>query len=201
MKVVAFGHRKRTGKDTACNLLIEHLRLKYPKLNAKKRGFADKLKEVSYDLFKWTGIKEPEYYEQFQDQKDKPLPTILNHKLMTMRDIWLEVGNRMREVYEPIWIQQILRTANCDILFIKDFRFPQEAIALKEINALLIKIVKPDVPDTDDEADRALKDYNGWDIVIHNDSDLKTFNSKLIELEERIMENVTITPAYSLRRY
>lgn len=200
MKIVAFGHRKNTGKDTACNLLIEHLRLKYPKLNAKKRGFADKLKEISYDLFKWTGIKEPNYYEEFPKQKDDPLPVILSGKLMTMRDIWLEIGNRMREVYEKVWIDQLLRTRNCDILFIKDLRFPSEIVELRKLNALVIKLVKPDVPETDDEADRALKDYNDWDLVIHNDGDLKSFNTKLLELEEKIMENVTITPAYQ-RRY
>lgn len=198
MKIVAFGHRKLTGKDTCANLLIEAFRLKYPGINVKKRGFSDKLKEICFELFKWTGIKEPEYYEEFPHLKDTQLPIKLNDKLNTMRDIWIEVANRLREVYEPIWIDQILKTKSCDLLFIKDVRFPNEAIAIKQQGGILIKVVRPNIPDTDDEADIALKDWSDWDFIIDNYTDIKELRLQLLVLESKLIENVTIPP---LRRY
>lgn len=51
MNIIGFGHRKRVGKDTAAQYLKKRLHSKYPDASILQVGFADKVKDVSHQLF------------------------------------------------------------------------------------------------------------------------------------------------------
>src|SRR5215831_6539922 len=100
MKIVGLGHRKFCGKDTIAKFLCTEYRLRNPKSNVVRRGFAYKLKQTCYELYGWAGLRSPEYYDQYPDNKEDFLPLIGK----TVRQIWIEVGMALRGVYHATWI-------------------------------------------------------------------------------------------------
>lgn len=63
MKILGLGHYSRTGKDTLANAMIEWFGQFYPELTVKKLPLAWKLKQITYELYAWAGVREPEFYD------------------------------------------------------------------------------------------------------------------------------------------
>ncbi len=61
---------------------------------------------------------------------------------------------------------------------ITDVRIPDEAIAVKEAGGILVKINRPDVPILEHPSERALDDWDHWDLIIDNDGTLPEFQWK-----------------------
>ena len=100
--IIAFGHRRRVGKDTATNALIDMLAIRG--IPAVRVSFADGLKEVCTDIFGWAGLHGPAHYEEFPQEKEE----ILLDLGLSPRTIWIETGNKLRQVYEDVWIDMAL---------------------------------------------------------------------------------------------
>jgi hypothetical protein len=183
MRILAFGHRRFVGKDTACNLLLTHLRTTLRGKSIAKKGFASKLKAVAHDLWAWAGLKDEDYYEEHPKEKERMLIGI--HK--TPRDIWIELGNKMREIDDTVWLNQLFLGTKYDILLIKDLRYPNEAQHVMQNNGFCIRIDNPREEHRGDVADNALKDWDAWDRVIVNDGDLASLNQKVIALAEELL--------------
>ena len=110
MKILAIGHQKSVGKSTLAKYLITILRIRN---QGKKIGiisFADGVKEVSYKVFGWTGIQPGIFYETHYNLKEVPLKCGLSP-----RDIWIKVGNKMREIDARAWILSALHDVGYDI--------------------------------------------------------------------------------------
>ena len=58
--IIAFGHRRRVGKDVATNALVNMLAERG--IPAERVSFADGLKEVCADIFGWAGLHGPQHY-------------------------------------------------------------------------------------------------------------------------------------------
>ena len=185
MKVVAFGHRRRVGKDTAVNFLTTILRHKNTGLNIHKVSFAYELKVTAHNLYGWAGLEGPEFYERPENATAKE--TILPELGKSPRTIWIELGNKCREVYPLTWIDLALRLEGYDILLISDLRYPNEADRVIELGGQSIKIVKDDVPKFDDPADRALKDYDKWSGIWQNNGTLNDFHAQCLEFAETLI--------------
>lgn len=160
--ILAFGHRKKMGKDTLARFIATSLRLRSRKLNVEKRSFAAKLKSVSYSLYQWAGLLGPEYYEINPEAKDRILPLLKR----TPRDIWIEMGQKLREMDQNIWMNAVLRNALPNILLIADLRFPHEADMVHELGGKVIKVIRTGQELTDDEADCGLEGYTHWDEIV-----------------------------------
>lgn len=180
-KIIAFGHRKRVGKDTAAKFLDTHLRCHG--IKSVKLSFAAKHKAVCYDMFHWAGLQPGIFYE---DEKNAHLREVVLPKIgKTPRQIWIEVGNKMREVYSDVWIDNALYgTPNAQILIITDLRFANEASKVKSLNGVIFKIIRPDAPVSDDASDSALDDYTGWDRILENTGDLQAFHTIIAAVGE-----------------
>ena len=173
-RIIAFGHRKRTGKDAAAKFLTTILKQQCPRMNIRKTSFAYKLKDICFQLYAWGGLREPVYYENHPEFREKILPRLG----MSPREIWIKLGTpAIREqVYDGTWIQYCLQAnKDADILIITDLRFPNEFQAVKERNGDCIKVIRESIPDTDDVADCALQDTSDddWDQIVYNNGDLK----------------------------
>lgn len=168
MHIIGFGHRKHVGKDTAARFLCTQYRLHYKGSNVITKGFAVKLKEICYELYRWAGMRSPEYYEQNPEEKEEYLELIGK----TVRQIWIEVGNKLRDVYIGTWLDYLLSGTKADLLIIPDVRYFNEVNAIKLKGGFVIKIDRPYVPHTNDIADRNLADYDKWDAIINNNGDL-----------------------------
>jgi hypothetical protein len=185
-KIIAFAHRKRVGKDSAAKFLETALRVGRPGIKTAKLSFASRLKEVCYMMFGWAGLQPGIFYE---DDKNASLREVVLPKVgMTPREIWIKVGNKMREIYADIWIDNALcGSPNADILIITDLRFTNEADKVHSLGGKVIKIIRPGIEVSDDASDCALDGYTGFDGTINNDGNLKAFHDKIVLLSEEII--------------
>lgn len=176
MQIIAFGHKSRVGKDTSAKFLETELRLQG--IRTKKLSFAAKLKEVCHTLFAWDGLREAAFYEQDENAKLRyvKLPTTD----LTPVEIWQGVGNKLREVYSDIWIDNALRTPQiADLLIITDLRFPNEGIKIHSLGGKCVKVVNDNAPIIDGETDKKLDGWPDWDDVINNSFDLGMLQSNI----------------------
>jgi len=183
MHILAFGHRKRTGKDTCANFAKTFLLTK--SRNTVKDNFAWELKMMAYRLYKHLGMKEPAYYDENPEDRNKVLPKIEK----TVRQVWIELGMKLREIYSDTWVDYLIEIYKnyIDYLIIPDLRFPNEVEKIRQYSSTLVKVVNPRIPDTDDIADCSLKDYKDWDYIINNDGDL----DKLQEMVGQLCQTIS----------
>ena len=176
MKIIAFGHRKGVGKSTASKFLTTYLQCEYPDLKIKEVSFAAKLKDISWQLYGWTGLQRGVYYETHYREKEFILPKLDK----TPRDIWILVGNKLREVRIDTWIDYALNT-KANIVIISDLRFANEARAIKNLGGQLIKIDR-NVLKGIDPAEVDLLYWKDWDHIIDNNGTLNELNEKVVAL-------------------
>ena len=182
MKIIAIGHQKGVGKSTLTKFLITILRIRNKGLKIEHISFADGVKEVSFKIFSWMGLKEGDYYESNYQEKEVPLKCGL-----TPRDIWISVGNKMREIDESCWIESALENCDADIIIISDLRYISEAIALTERKACLVRVNR-DVPRGTDPAEVSLLSWVDWCRDIDNKGTLAGLYNKAEELADYLEE-------------
>jgi|GEM_PF-6447744 len=88
--IIAFGHRKQVGKDSAAKFLCSYIRMNQNNSNCQIKGFADKVKDIAYQIYSWAGLMPGEYYESDETQKFKDI--VLPAIGKTPRDLWIAVG-------------------------------------------------------------------------------------------------------------
>lgn len=174
--VVSFGHRSRVGKDTCAGFLNTELRMLGTK--TVHVSFASKLKEVCYDLYSWDGMKRAIHYENIPADRQKKLPTIGK----TPVEIWVEVGNKLREVYLLTWVQAALRgQMNAEVVIVSDVRYPNEIEAIRLLGGKIYKVTNSRAPILDTVADRALQDLpdTDWDGILVNEGTLAELHTQI----------------------
>ena len=169
MKIIGLAYKKGVGKNTLAKFIITYLRCEMPGLNVKEISFAAKLKDISYQLYSWAGLQRAIYYESHRDEKEVVLPLIKK----SPREIWIDVGNKLREVYVDTWIDFALKEVKADVLIVSDVRFCNEAEAIKDVGGTLIKINRFNIPQGVDPAEVDLDIWKNWDEIVNNDSTLQ----------------------------
>lgn len=179
-KIIGLGHRVGVGKDTAAVYLEKILKSK--QYSVARESFAYEMKKIAHQLYGWAGLREPEYYDTFYEEKDRPLPKIG----MTVRQCWIGVGNRMRDVYAYTWVQILKhKHKGVDYLIVPDVRFYAEVEWVESEGGMLIRVDNPRIPNRTDGADDILKDFDRWHHLVVNDSDLVSLFYKLEDLVNR----------------
>lgn len=181
MMIIGFGHRKRVGKDTAAKFLQTHLRIGMRKISILKGNLAYPLKQQCHALWGWAGLREPEFYDT---EGGAPLREVVLPKLgKTPRQIWIEYGNKIREIYPETWMALQLwhakEVVKVDLLILADIRFQNEVNAVKENGGKVWKIERPDAPISNDVSDMALDGYTDWDGILTNDNSLGAFDLQI----------------------
>lgn len=174
MYIIGVGHRKLSGKDTFAKDVIEILKTEIQTKNLKigRIGFADKLYDFCYSVYKWAGFKDRIHYINFPHDKGRILP-LLNK---TPRQILIEIGNHMRTYDESIWLNAALKTKDFDVLIVTDVRYPNEAQSILDNNGTLIKIDRTvEGVDYTDVADMGLANWETWTHVINNNGSRQEF--------------------------
>jgi hypothetical protein len=160
MKIVALGHRRAVGKDTAAECLIEK--------GWMAISFADHLKR---SLSKLYNI--PIEYFHRRDLKDQRIPA-LN---ASPRDLMISFGTDTRDRDPDHWIRALhlslldmVSDAGVPGIVITDLRFPNELQYLRRLGATTIRIDRRDVEVSNDIADCALANEpdESFDHIIDN---------------------------------
>jgi len=161
---IGIGHVSRTGKDTFAYQLWLGLRRR--RINAHKRSFAAKLKEVAYDLYNWAGLQGEDYYNMAPHEHERTvkLPALG----MTPVEIWCKLGTDAirNQVYERTWLEYMLHNDyGAQLLIIPDVRFRNEAEAVLENGGMLIRVDRPGFKPLT-EIDKQLSDFDGWTRIV-----------------------------------
>ena len=174
MKIVGLAYKKGVGKNTTAKFMTTVLRCENPGLKIKEISFAGKLKDICYQLYSWAGLKRGIYYESHREEKEVVLPLIGK----SPRQIWIEVGNKLRKVDPDIWINFALKGVKADIIIITDVRFRNEAQAIRDNRGRLLRIDRPDMPLGTDPAEVDLDSWTDWDCIINNTGTLQELNAQ-----------------------
>ena len=162
--------------------MTSELRIEHKGINIIQAGFADKVKDVAYQLFSWAGLQPGSYYETNYKLKNEILPAIGK----TPRQLWIGVGNGIRQAtgHDDTWLDYLIHNIKADILIIYDLRFPAEAEGIKKHGGYIFRIDRDAAPKYDDGADDPLADYTGWTGIIENNGSLNDLHKKIVQLKE-----------------
>lgn len=175
--LIAFGHKRRMGKDTAANFCVSHLRATTKRKLIIKSAFADKMKEVCYDLYKWAGLRDGKFYEDNPVLKEQVIAQIGK----SPRDIYIQMGTSVgRVIYIDTWLEYVLNL-ECDYNIISDVRFENEARAILDRGGKVYRIDNPREKIHNDVADTALDFFRDWTGVIVNDGTMQEFHTKVLK--------------------
>ena len=175
--IVGIGHRRRMGKDTVAEMIRSKLRA--AGVNVFRDAFAWNLKQVTRQMFGYAGLDDNSVYESRPELREIVLPAIG----MSPRDLWIDVGNRMREIDPDVWIRGVLDNpayVSGSVLLISDVRYPNEVKAIRARGGAVIKVIRSGVPESSDVADSALAGMKmgAWDRVVLNDADIDALDHK-----------------------
>ena len=178
MFIVAFGHEKEVGKDTAATALMRYLKLNTVGKDIRVCGFAYQVKLEFYKAFKNYGVQPPDYYDKNYKEKDLIIPALG----MTYREGLIRFANAYRSVYPDYWRDaNFEKNAKADVLIIPDLRFRNEFTGVHDRKGLCCKITRTGFGGEKDGADEHLADEQSWDHLFHNNEDVKAFTKQIIE--------------------
>lgn len=184
MDIIGLGCTAQVGKDTAA----EYIEKKLPG-KAKKVAFADKVKEVTMELYDLS-------YEQCYGPKE------IKEKVdpqygQSPRELMQKVGDKLRKlISETIWIDVVFNKTipeasqeGFDVFVISDVRYPNEGDRIHEENGTVVRIVRDKGGTSvgaDHPSETSMRDYSGFDFVLENNGSLEEYFSKLDRLVEDI---------------
>jgi hypothetical protein len=161
-KFIGLSGKKGVGKDALCSAL--RLCLEGRMYSTIRVALADRLREVSHQFFGRYGIKPSSFYIQDRVEREEPILALANR---SPRDVWKEIGNNMRAIHPDVWVDQILEDSyyqSFDFVIIPDVRFHNEVARIHDVDGLVFRVVRPDLPKpSPDPFDDALDEYTGWD--------------------------------------
>ena len=213
--VLAFGHRARSGKDTAANEIIKRRGLRtYPqpedpgteRYDIRKYGFADALKREITELARKAGGMEklfapnycfpkkgyvvtlPEWvkYDPSPDMSDPLCP------LGKQRALLQWYGSDYRRADDDMyWVRQLANTIELEkptIALLSDLRFPNEmAWVLKYGEA--VRVDRAGLPPATHVSETALEDSTDWSLILENNGTLEEFKEGAVTCFDELMTN------------
>ena len=175
-KIYLLAGKARSGKDTAGNMIRDY----YESLGKKviKIGFSDYIKHYAMQISDWKGSDEDKPRELLQTLGTDIIRNQIDDNFFidrTCQDIL---------VYKYFF----------DVIIISDARFPHELDIPKErfSDVYTIEVVRPNYTNELSSNEKkhitetALDNYDKYDYVIENDSDLDDLNKKVIKLIEEV---------------
>ncbi len=184
MRVIGFGHKKKVGKDTAVRFALAHLRQEYPHIKSCRRGFSDAIKDIAFRAYAWGGLQDDLFYANHPNEEDIELPAIGK----SPRQIWDELGTKLREICPKTWAELIFYDLDADIVLFDGIRFPTEIDYVRQFNGKVYRIIKDNAPKSEHEVDHALDGYQGWDGTIDNNGTMRDFGKQIKEIVDQCVK-------------
>lgn len=214
--VIAFGHRARSGKDTAANEIIKQRGLLDPmatslggpqeRYDIRKYGFADCLKREVTNLARKAGGMEklfapaycfpkkgyvvtlPEWvtYDPNPDMSDPLCPLGKQRKLLQ----WYGSDYR-RADDDTYWIRQLEQTIeleNPQIAILSDLRFPNEMAWTLQYGEA-VRVDRAGLPPSTHLSETALEDSTDWSIILENSGSLEDFKIGSVVVFDELLCN------------
>lgn len=142
-------------------------------------------------------LRLPEWV-QYEENPDMSDPLCPYGKQRTLLQWW---GTEYRRsINEHYWTNKLAKRIAEDkpeIALVTDVRFPNEVRFVQKYGEV-IKVDRPGLPSLQGAAgvhasEKALADFDGWDDVIKNDSDLETFKERVLFSFDMLMSTHPVT--------
>jgi hypothetical protein len=211
--IIGFGHRARSGKDTAAATIIEHRGTDSLGLDIRRYSFADELKrEVTQAALSAGGMRElfgtwefvqengnfiefPEWVrESYEENPDMSDPLCPFGKQRGLLQFW---GTELRRSVNPnYWVDKLSKNIvkdKPDVALIADVRFPNEMLFVTDCKGDTVRIdrsVLPKLSNTSHPSETALAGIPDeyWSRVLTNDGTLEEFQAKVLEMFDTFMD-------------
>ena len=184
--IIGITGRKSSGKDTAADFILHH-----PGYEDWARvKFADGLKTMLKSFLEYTGVDEKTIERMIEgDLKEVPCDQLCGKTpRFAMQTLGTEWGRQM--IGDTIWVDATKdRCEQFDNCTITDVRFENEVDALHEMGGKLIKINRPNNPETDHHLSEAFFDHLKADYQIENDGKIVDMRDKVLEIVKEAIEN------------
>ena len=176
MKVCCISAKARHGKDTAAELIKEHL--EYRGQRVLITHFADLLKFICTKYFGWDGQK---------DERGRTLLQYIGTDVVGKRNpaYWAEFVAGILYMFENEW----------DYVLIPDCRYPVEvAIIERTFDTTVLRVERPGFDNGLTDAQKKhpsevdMDNYR-FDIILYNDAGLEEFKAKIVEFTEDYLLN------------
>jgi hypothetical protein len=191
--IVGLGHVKEVGKDTAAAALVRDL-------GFRRDGFADDLKELALRIDPLV-VPEPELVNVSSYTHLARLVRTWGWEYVKKnypeaRRFLQNLGNEMREMFgEAVWIRRVAHRISdppfspvTEHVVIPDVRHLNEAFWVKATGGLLIKVTRPGYSPQGHVSELDLADYDGWDLVVQNDSDVVTLERTVVDYVSSVLK-------------
>jgi hypothetical protein len=176
--IIGFLGRKRNGKDTCADYLVE-------KYDCIKIAFADPIKEIIKILF---NLSDEQLYGDKKEEVDvnwgvspRNIMQFIGTEIFRNK-----IGALLPEIKDDFWVKsfeaKIKHMDNNKIILVSDVRFQNEVDVIKKLGGIIIKVERPAMKmDYDAHISESLIDnITNYNYLIKND---KTLELLYIELE------------------
>lgn len=180
MKVCCISAKARHGKDTAAELIKEHL---------EQRGqrvliihFADLLKYICKQFFHWDGNK---------DEAGRTLLQFVGTNVVGAKNpaYWAEFVVGFLKMFETEW----------DYVLIPDCRYPIEVATIERaFETIILRVERPNFDNglTDAQKNHPSEvdmDNYPFDLILYNDKSLEEFKEKVVSFaDEYLLEEASV---------
>ena len=190
--IFAFSGKFGVGKTTAANAVENMLRVFYPDAICHRQSFATPLRDV---LFVLTGV--PPENTRSADDKARSLGPQWGD--MTIGQALQRLGtDAIRKNFHPdTWVNAAMlgcdsedKNASRSVWIFDDARFKNEAEALRERGALIVRIERPTTAESSDTSGRSaqhqsevdLDDYEHFSAVVVNTGTQEEFEQSVLDI-------------------
>jgi len=174
--IILIGHKKRQGKDTFAQLLIEELAFRGVK--TRKFAFADAMKDIVADMFD-IDRNTLDYY------KNKPERVVFDSQITDFRKLLQKFGSgKMKDIFgKSIWRDIVIKQFDKDsVNIVTDFRFPEEYIK----GAFTIKVDRGVENNDEHISEKALDNFK-FDYIVDNSGSLEDLNKEVKKVANLII--------------
>lgn len=184
MKVIAFGGRKKSGKDTLAQFLVRNRLELFNSRDVYIYHFADPLKGF---VTNYLGCPEDWVWGSDKDKENKvehllwenfPVKECIGDKTgsMSVREVLQYYGTNIFRQQDPeIWIRILKNTLlekQPDVAIVADMRFPNEVAGIQELGGKTVYLTRAVPPLSVHESETALLhenfEWNKFDCVLYN---------------------------------
>ncbi len=174
--IVGLGHQAQVGKDTAANFLVE-------RYGFKRLAFADKLKQVLYDINPIVTPLVPQDEARIQTIVDVDGWEVAK-TIFEVRRMLQELGVAARDhIDRNAWVTPVIKQLDIYQDFvITDVRFPNEFAALYRKGARMVRITRSEAQGNagTHQSEVALdREDVEWSATVENDGTILEFEESL----------------------
>ena len=208
MKVVLLSGKMRAGKNTVAQMIQEEMPDKIIIQESFAKAVKDGAAEDFLPLMKYLNSFVEEVLPDLSEKEFSVIRKFISQLMLKPENFYedkTELSRCLLQIYgtnifrnridEDYWIQKLMgkiKTYDCDLLLITDWRYPNEDlgdfcfIQANKIETCHVRINRKASPLSSHPTETVLDDYEGFDFVIENDGTLDELRETVKQLVKQL---------------